>query len=248
MKRASVGRISLGLSAFVLVSAVVTLARAQDYQAILANPERPEDERKLDAGRKPEEVLKFFGVKPGDKVADIMAGGGYYTAILSQAVGDKGVVYSANNGFMKAFVKDKLDVRLQNPVFANVKHIDGEIDKLALPTDGSLDFVLIHLNYHDLVLKNENRAAMNKIIFAALKPGGVYGIVDHYAKDGSGTEFTESLHRIDKAVVVKEVTDAGFVLAKEGDMLRHPEDPRTEGVFKHRGETDRFVLRFEKPK
>ena len=248
MKRASVGRISLGLSAFVLVSAVVTLARAQDYQAILANPERPEDERKLDAGRKPEEVLKFFGVKPGDKVADIMAGGGYYTAILSQAVGDKGVVYSANNGFMKAFVKDKLDVRLQNPVFANVKHIDGEIDKLALPTDGSLDFVLIHLNYHDLVLKNENRTAMNKIIFAALKPGGGYGIVDHYAKDGSGTEFTESLHRIDKAVVVKEVTDAGFVLAKEGDMLRHPEDPRTEGVFKHRGETDRFVLRFEKPK
>jgi len=248
MKRASVGRISLGLSAFVLVSAVVTLARAQDYQAILANPERPEDERKLDAGRKPEEVLKFFGVKPGDKVADIMAGGGYYTAILSQVVGDKGVVYSANNGFMKAFVKDKLDVRLQNPMFANVKHIDGEIDKLALPTDGSLDFVLIHLNYHDLVLKNENRTAMNKIIFAALKPGGGYGIVDHYAKDGSGTEFTESLHRIDKAVVVKEVTDAGFVLAKEGDLLRHPEDPRTEGVFKHRGETDRFMLRFEKPK
>jgi predicted methyltransferase len=248
MKRASVGRISLGLSAFVLVSAVVTLARAQDYQAILANSERPEDERKLDAGRKPDEVLKFFGVKPGDKVADIMAGGGYYTAILSQVVGDKGVVYSANNGFMKAFVKDKLDVRLQNPAFANVKHIDGEIDKLALPTDGSLDLVLIHLNYHDLVLKNENRAAMNKTIFAALKPGGVYGIVDHYAKDGSGTEFTESLHRIDKAVVVKEVTDAGFVLAKEGDMLRHPDDPRTEGVFKHRGETDRFVLRFEKPK
>src|SRR5215813_8322936 len=248
MKKAGVVRISLGLSAFVLVSAGVTLARAQDYQAILANPERPEDERKLDAGRKPDEVLKFFGVKPGDKVADIMAGGGYYTAILSQVVGDKGVVYSANNGFMKGFVKDKLDVRLQNPMFANVKHIDGEIDKLALPADGSLDFVLIHLNYHDLVLKNENRAAMNKIIFAALKPGGVYGVVDHYAKDGSGSEFTESLHRIDKAVVVKEVTDAGFVLAKEGDMLRHPEDPRTEGVFKHRGETDRFVLRFEKPK
>src|SRR5215813_12712096 len=245
MKRASV---VLGLSVFVLAGAVVTLARAQDYKAILANPERPEDDRKLDAGRKPEEVLKFFGVKPGDKVADIMAGRGYYTAILSQVVGPQGVVYSANNGFIKGFVKDGLDVRLQNPMFANVKHIDGEIDKLALPADGSLDFVLIHLNYHDLVLKNDNRAAMNKIIFTALKPGGVYGIVDHYAKDGSGTQFTESLHRIDKAVVVKEITDAGFVLAKESDILRHPEDPRTEGVFKHRGETDRFVLRFEKPK
>lgn len=247
MKRASAVQVSLLMIAIVLMGTVVTLAHGQDYQAILANPERPEDERKLDTGRKPDEVLKFFGIKPGDKVADIMAGGGYYTAILSQVVGDKGVVYSANNAFMKGFVKDKLDVRLQNPMFTNVKHIDGEIDKLALPTDGSLDFVLIHLNYHDLVLKNDNRAAMNKTIFAALKPGGVYGIVDHYAKDGSGSEFTESLHRIDKAVVVKEVTDAGFVLAKEGEMLRHPEDPRTEGVFKHRGETDRFVLRFEKP-
>jgi len=248
MKRIYAGPTTLGLLALTLASALAIPARAQDYKAILANPERPEDERKLDAGRKPEEVLKFFGVKPGDKVADIMAAGGYYTAILSQVVGDKGVVYSANNAFVKGFVKDKLDVRLQNPMFANVKHIDGEVDKLALPTDGSLDFVLIHLNYHDLVLKNDNRAAMNKAIFAALKPGGVYGIVDHYAKDGSGTEFTESLHRIDKAVEVKEVTDAGFVLAKEGEMLRHPEDPRTEGVFKHRGETDRFVLRFEKSK
>ncbi len=248
MKRADAVQVRLVMIAFTLVGTMATIARAQDFKSILANPERPEDERKLDAGRKPEEVLKFFGVKPGDKVADIMAAGGYYTAILSQVVGDKGVVYSANNAFIKGFVKDKLDVRLQNPMFANVKHIDGEVDKLALPTDGSLDFVLIHLNYHDLVLKNDNRAAMNKAIFAALKPGGVYGIVDHYAKDGSGSEFTESLHRIDKAVEVKEVTDAGFVLAKEGEMLRHPEDPRTEAVFKHRGETDRFVLRFEKPK
>jgi predicted methyltransferase len=248
MKRASTVQVSLGMLIFLLMGTVASLTQAQDYKAILANPERPEDDRKLDAGRKPEEVLKFFGVKPGDKVADIMAGRGYYTAILSQVVGPQGVVYSTNNGFIKGFVKDTLDVRLQNPMFANVKHIDGEIDKLALPTDGSLDFVLIHLNYHDLVLKNDNRAAMNKIIFAALKPGGVYGVVDHYAKDGTGSETTESLHRIDKAMVVKEVTAAGFVLAKEGEMLRHPEDPRTENVFKNRGETDRFVLRFEKPK
>ena len=248
MNKKCIVQTGCGLLALVLTHVMVTPAWTQDYKVILANPERPEDERKLDAGRKPEEVLKFFGVKPGDKVVDIMAGGGYYTAILSQVVGSQGVVYSANNAFIKGFVKDKLDVRLKNPMFANVKHIDGEVDKLALPTDGSLDFVLIHLNYHDLVLKNDNRAAMNKAIFTALKPGGVYGIVDHYAKDGSGTEFVESLHRIDKALVIKEVTDAEFVLAKEGEMLRHPEDPRTENVFKNRGETDRFVLRFEKPK
>jgi predicted methyltransferase len=248
MKRLVVLSAGLGLMTLVLTSVVMVPAWAQDFKAILANPERPTDEQVLDTGRKPEEVLKFFGVKPGDKVADILAGRGYYTVILSQVVGDKGVVYTANNAFVKGFVKDALDVRLKNPIFTNVKPIDGEVDQLALPTDSSLDFVLIHLNYHDLVLKNDNRAAMNKAIFAALKPGGVYGIVDHYARDGSGSEFTASLHRIDKALVVKEVTEAGFVLVKEGDMLRHPEDPRTEGVFKNRGQTDRFVLRFEKPK
>jgi predicted methyltransferase len=253
MKLSLVLRTGLGLLTLALAHVGLTPAWAQDFKAILANPERPADERALDAGRKPEEVLKFFGVKPGDKVADILAGGGYYTVILSQIVGATGVVYATNNAFMKgpnkkSFTVGALDARLTNPMFSNVKHIDSEVDQLALPTDGSLDFVLIHLNYHDLVLKNDNRAAMNKIIFNALKPGGVYGIVDHYAKDGSGTEFTESLHRIDKALVVKEVTDAGFILAAEGDMLRHREDPRTEHVLEHRGETDRFVLRFEKPK
>ena len=83
-------------------------------------------------------MLKFFGVKVGDKVADIMAGRGYYTIILAQVVGPQGIVYSANNAFIKGFVKDTLDTRLKNPMFANVKHIDGEVDKLALPTDGSL--------------------------------------------------------------------------------------------------------------
>jgi predicted methyltransferase len=242
----------LGLIILALAYVGPVPAWAQDYTAILANPERPAEERALDTGRKPEAVLKFFGVKPGDKVADILAGGGYYTIILSQVVGEQGIVYAVNNAFMKgvhkSFSTDTLDTRLKNPLFANVKRVDSEIDQLALPTDGSLDFVLIHLNYHDLVLTNDNRVAMNTAIFNALKPGGVYGIVDHYAKDGSGSEFTKSLHRIDKAVVVQEVTAAGFVLAKEGDMLRHPEDPRTEHVLKHRGETDRFVLRFEKPK
>lgn len=248
MTRRRAGKERSWLGALVLVGIMITPARAQDFQAILANPERPETDRTLDAGRKPEEVLKFFGVKGSDKVADIMAGRGYYTAILSQIVGPTGIVYSANNAFIKNFVKDALDERLKNPIFANVKHIDGEVDQLALPTDGSLDLVLIHLNYHDLVLKNDNREAMNKAIFKALKSGGVYGVVDHYAKDGSGSEFTEKLHRIDKALVIKEVTAAGFVLAKEGDMLRHPEDSRSENVFKDRGNTDRFVLRFEKPK
>src|SRR5262245_21194074 len=140
MRRNRGARNILILLALALTAFSPPMVQAQDYKAILANPERPEDERALDAGRKPEEVLKFFGVKPGDKVADIMAGRGYYTTILSQVVGPQGVVYSANNAFIKGFVKDTLDTRLKNPMFANVKHIDDEVDKLALPTDGSLDF------------------------------------------------------------------------------------------------------------
>lgn len=217
------------------------VARAQDYKAILANPERPANELALDAGRKPEEMLKFYSVKPGGKAADLMAGRGYYTAILSQAVGEKGVVYSAVE---KA--ANELRERFKNPLYANVKLIEGSMGSVALPADGSLDFVLINLDYHEL--EESIRIAMNKKVFAALQPGGVYGVVDHSAQEGAGDQFRKSLHRIDKTLVIKEVTAAGFVLAKEGDMLRNPDDPRTQSVFKDRGKSDRFVLRFEKPR
>ena len=214
---------------------------AQDFKSILADPERPQSERALDASRKPEEVVKFFCVKPGGKVADLMAGRGYYTTILSRVVGEKGVVYSASPTLRK-----ELRERLQNPAFANIRPIEGKMGAVALPSDSSLDFVFIHLNYHDL--EPDTRAAMNRRIFAALRSGGVYGIVDHSAKDGSSNEVTHTLHRIDKAMVLKEVTETGFILVKEAEMLRNPEDSRTESVFTDRGKSDRFVLRFEKPR
>ena len=213
---------------------------AQDFSAILADPERPSEERALDAARKPDEVIKFYGVKAGNKVADIWAGRGYYTAILAQVVGPKGVVYSAN-----PTSRPELAERWKKPAFANVKAIDGPLDQVALPQDASLDFVIIHLNYHDLA--PEARIAMNKRILGALKPGGIYGVVDHSAKDGTGNEAAKTLHRIDKALVVQEVTGAGFKLAKEGEMLHRPEDPRDFNVNKERNKDDRFVLAFQKP-
>ena len=154
-------------------------AWAQDFKMILAGPERPANERALDAIRKPEEMLKFYGVKPGDKVADLMASRGYYTAILSQVVGEKGVVYSAN-----PTVREETRERFKNPLYANVKLLEGDMGTVALPSDGSLDFVLINLDYHEV--DQADRPAMNKRVFAALKPGGVYGVVDHVAQDGSG--------------------------------------------------------------
>lgn len=241
MFQRSVRAVRLSPVIFLVFLAVAGCAARQDFNVVLGNPERPPAERELDPVRKPQEVLSFYGVKAGDKVADLMAARGYYTAILSQVVGPRGVVYSVN-----PTARPEWTDRFKKPEFANVRLVDGALDNLGLPQDGSLDFVLIHLNYHDL--EPEVRSAMNKRILGSLKRGGVYGVVDHSAKDGSGNEAVKTLHRIDKALVIKEVTVAGFVLAKEGQMLRLPEDTRDFNVNKVRGKDDRFVLRFEKPK
>ena len=241
MRKYSVASAGLGLMVLALLSIAVVHAWAQDFKAILANPERPANERALDVVRKPEEMLKFYGVKPGDKVADLVSSRGYYTAILSQVVGEKGVVHSAHPTF-----RDETRERFKNSLYANVKLLEGGMGTAALPGDGSLDFVLINLDYHEV--DPADRAAMNKKVFAALKPGGVYGVVDHSAQDGAGDSVRKTLHRIEKALVVTEVTAAGFKLAKEGEMLKNLNDARTESVFVDRGKSDRFVLRFEKPK
>ena len=115
----------------------------ENYGEILTSPARPDAEKALDAVRKPNEVMAFYGVKKGDKVADIFASHGYYTAILSQLVGPQGLVYSANPA-----PRTELHERVKQPSMANVRVIDGPFDKLALPQDGSLDFVLLHLDYH----------------------------------------------------------------------------------------------------
>ena len=215
-------------------------AATPGYRAAVGDPDRPANERQLDAARKPDQVLAFYGVKNGDKVADLWAGRGYYTAILSQVVGPQGVVYTVNPNS-----RDEVNQRWKSAKFANVKVADGPFDKLALPQDASLDFVLIHLNYHDLT--PEARTAMNKRVLTALKRGGTYAVVDHSAKDGTGNDAAKTLHRIDKALVIKEVTGAGFTLAKEGNMLRKPEDTRDFNVNKERNKDDRFVLAFQKP-
>ena len=215
-------------------------ARVADFRDVLRRVDRIAGELELDEARKPHEVLAFYGVKSGDKVADLWAGRGYYTAILSEVVGPEGLVYTVNPNS-----RDEINQRWKAPKFANVRVADGPFDKLALPQDGSLDFVLIHLNYHDV--DPAVRGAMNKRILASLKRGATYAVVDHSAKDGTGNDANKTLHRIDKQQVIKEVTAAGFTLGREGDMLRKPEDPRDFNVNKERNKDDRFVLAFLKP-
>ena len=211
-----------------------------NYDAILTNMSRPEAERAIDQVRKPQEVMAFYEVKTGQRVADIFASRGYYTAILSQLVGAEGVVYAANQA-----ARPELHERVKPPSMANVRIIDGPFDKIALPQDGSLDFVLLHLDYHEIAA--DVRGAMNKRILAALKRGGSYGVVDHSAKEGAGDSEAKTLHRMDKLLVIKEATGVGFRLGEEGKMLSRADDTRDFSVIKIRDTSDRFVLKFVKP-
>jgi len=239
MKRISLVKIGLVALVWALTGCAATRPAA-DYNAVLTNSARPENERALDAVRKPHEVMAFYGVKKGDKVADIYAARGYYTAILSQLVGPEGLVYSANNA-----PRPELHERVKQQGLSNVRVLDGPLDKVALPQDASLDFVFIHLDYHELPA--DTRIAMNKRIFGALKPGGTYGVVDHSAGAGRGDQDAKTFHRIDKNLVIKEVTSVGFRLDKQGTMLSRADDTRDFSVTKLRDRSDRFVLKFEKP-
>lgn len=217
--------------------------------------DRPAADKSLDAGRKPEQMLAFFGIQPGMKVADLSAGGGYTTELLSRAVGPTGTVYSQNPPFPPEFqpIGQAWTERLKNPVLKNViavnKSFDAD-DLLPVPP-GSLDVVIMNMNYHDLVLRGIDRDKVNAAVYKALKAGGEYAIVDHSAKDGSGAKDIE-LHRIDEHFLINEVQKAGFTLAARSSALRHPEDDRTwvaspRVAGERRGTSDRFTLTFRKP-
>jgi predicted methyltransferase len=247
----------LGLSGLALAgaalaqSASVTIPAA--IQAAVDAPDRSADDRALDAGRHPAQMLAFFGIAPGQKVAELGAGGGYTAELLARIVGPSGKVYGLNTPFvLERFAQAPWTARLAKPVMSNVVRLDREFDD-PFPADvRDLDAVLIVMIYHDTVWMKADRAKMNNKVFQALKPGGVYGIVDHSAKPGTGLADVETLHRIDEAALRKEVEAAGFKLAAEGNFLRAPGDtrdwsasPRTAG--EKRGTSDRFVLKYVKP-
>ena len=215
----------------------------------LAAEGRPDEERARDAGRMPAQVLEFFGIGAESRVADLLSGGGYYTRILAPVVGPEGAVYAGNNPFFDRFGAEALTALLSEPGYENVMRIDAPVDEIPLPDDASMDAVMIVLAYHDLWLTDEDRDELNRRVLTALKPGGVYGIIDHHAAEGAGTSVIDSLHRIEESVIVDEITTAGFELAASADFLSNPDDDRSLIVFNPdiRGRTDRFVLRFEKP-
>jgi predicted methyltransferase len=247
-------RSPLALSFAALTAACAHAAPAGPTpQAIVDAPDRTEADRKLDAGRKPAAFLEFLKVKPGMRVAELFAGGGYTTELLARAVGPTGVVYGQNNRFvLSRFAEKPWTERLARPVNKVVVRVDRELDDPLPPEAKDLDLVVSNIIYHDTVWQNVDRARMNGAVFTALARGGRYVVCDSSAKPGTGVEAVKTLHRIDEAVVRQEVSAAGFTLAEEGNFLRNPADPRDwnsspGAAGQRRGTSDRFCLAFRKP-
>lgn len=217
-------------------------AASARYQAAIANPARTDDDRKGDAKRKPAEFLAFAKVRPGMKVLDVSTGAGATSALLAAAVGPGGEVWAQG-----ATPSPKLDARLAAAPMANLHPLVAPFDNPVPAGAPPLDLVTINMSYHDIVNTPTDRAAMNKRLYDALKPGGALVLIDNAAKEGSGLADTNTLHRIEEAAVVSELTKAGFTLDASSGYLRAPGDPRDLPFFKMEGRPDdKFALRFVK--
>jgi predicted methyltransferase len=229
---------------------------AQDWSALVAAQDRSAKDRGLDAGRHPAEMLAFLDVRPGMRVADLGAGPGYMTELLARAVGPRGTVYMQNEPTWLPFLADSLRERFSQPIMGspNVIRVDQPFEDPLPPQARNLDVVVMNLIYHDVAATKTDRAAMNRHVFDALRPGGAYVLVDASAPDGSGVSAVETLHRIDEAVVKDEIVRAGFRLEAEGAFLRNLADrrdwnasPKAAEESGRRGTSDRFALRFIRP-
>jgi predicted methyltransferase len=216
------------------VPAIAAVSSA--IEAAVANPARPAADVAPDADRKPAQTLTFYGVEPSDEVFEFVAGGGYYTELLSRVVGDSGHVTAT-----RVAPERIADGRLPNVTAAD----DGD---WGLAPD-SVDLIFTALNYHDVINLKVERAPLLANMLAALKPGGIFAVIDHSAESGSGVRDVGTLHRVEESIVVTEVEAAGFELVETTDLLRNPADARTLAVFDPaiRGKTDCFMLKFRKP-
>jgi len=254
---------SRSLLGFAAAAACVCLcaglrAQAADrYDAAVAHAGRSAADLKRDALDRPAEILRLTGVGPGMRVADVLAGDGYYSELLSYLVGPKGRVLSINNAAFDAFSDGDRQKRLEGGRLPNVEHQTVDLNDMHLP-QGSLDAVILIKVYHDLYWvetdgkfkwpKIDTNAVLSQLA-AALKPGGVLMVVDHSAKPGSGAADASALHRIDEAYAVKDIESHGLKLTGKSDLLRRPEDARDQVTYKGPmlGKTDRFILVFRKP-
>jgi predicted methyltransferase len=248
--------LAASFAAVASLAAVAHAAPDKNQLAAVADKNRPEADTKRDADRKPAEMLEFAGVKQGQTVIDLIPGGGYFTRIFSKAVGPKGTVYSV--GGPPRPVTDPAkpppppaqDTIAADPNYSNVKSVH-------LPLQGGLsgisnaDLAWTSQNYHDVNnVPNIDMVKFDKSVYDALKPGGVFIVLDHAAAAGAPPDPQDKLHRIDPAIVKKQVEAAGFKFEGESKVLANPADDHTKAVFDPsiRGHTDQFIYKFRKPK
>jgi predicted methyltransferase len=244
--------LSLLLAAVVALSSSLASAAEPDLATRLTTGDRAEADKARDAGRRPAAIIEFLGIEPGMTVMDLIAAGGYYTEVLSEAVGSEGRVYAQNGEFVLKFrdgANDKaMTARLAEARLPNVERLDREVDDLKLAPD-SLDAVITALNFHDIYNGSGPEAAQAMLLAVrnVLRPGGVLGLIEHSGNAGADND---KLHRLEESKAVKAAEKAGFVVEASSDLLRHPEDDRTQMVFAEglRGATDRFVLKLRKPR
>lgn len=256
---AAAGAIAVASMAFAGAQTAAGAPLPSYVSSALSDPRRTDADRAQDVDRKPGEMVVFAGIKPGMKVVDMIPGAGYFTRIFADAVGQSGYVYAFQPSNLDDYIKKRFSVPDVTPQFlskpyegfANIAVIHAPIEKLAVPE--LVDVVWTSRNYHDLhdtFFGPADLTAVNKAVFDALRPGGVFIVLDHAAEPGSGLRDTETLHRIDEAAVKREVEAAGFKLVGESAILRNSADDHKAKVFDAsvKGKTDQFILKFRKPR
>ena len=213
------------------------------FDTVIANPTRTDQDRRMDASRHPAEFLAFAQIAPGMQVLDVSAGGGYTSQLLALAVGPGGKVWAQSPRPGATLTK-----RLADHPQANLVVVTRPFDDPVPENTPKLDLITLVLNYHDITYLPVDRAKMNAQLFAALKPGGRFIVIDHSGRKGTGISEGKTLHRIEESVVLDEVRKAGFVLDAEGDFLRNPADTRDEPSGEPKVPTDKFALRFVRPR
>jgi predicted methyltransferase len=244
-------RPTLGVVMIAAICLGVTGAAAQggapDYAVLMAAPDRSDADRQADKRRDPVPFLAFAGLRPGMKVLDMGAGAGYSTELDARAVGPTGTVYGQNPPDFSERGKAAFAARLATPAMKNSVSLLRPFDDPAPADVPDLDVITFLFFYHDTTYMEVDRAAMDRKLFAALKPGGVLVIADHAAKAGADITVGKTLHRIDENTLRREVEAAGFKVIAEGDFWHHTEDARDFTTQRPTGPVDEFVLKFQKP-